>query len=114
MVRNQVPLMPLDIDISSGFYSDIESLKPSDLTNPPDLNQENFVKLCAVVTKLVNDRMDQLDKVHQEIEDIRSELAELESADQVSSNVGELQKHVNKLAKIISAYRVEASELNDL
>jgi len=103
--------MPPDIDVPMSSSQRIENLEPDNLVEPPELNQKNFLKLCAMVTKLVDERKSQLNKISEELNELRDDVLELESADQVSSNVDELQKHVNKLARIVSAYRVEASEI---
>ena len=99
----------MEIDILTTDASDLDI---EDVTNPPELNRENFVKLCAVVTDLVETRMDQLDSISQELNDLENRIMELESADQVSKNVDELHEHVQRIARIVSAYRVEASQIN--
>lgn len=113
MAKNHhVPFMPPDIDVPMTGSNQIKDLEPDMLVDPPELNWENFVKLCAMVTTIVDQRKDRLEKIDKQLNVIRNELTELEDADHVARNVEELQKHVNKLARIVSAYRVEASEIN--
>jgi len=116
MSRNEISNIPPDIDVP--IMGKIDDLKPDDIIDPPDLNRENFLKLCAIVTELVEERRGELNRIDEEIKridgsvsEIRRELIELDEADDVVRNVDQLQKHVNKIARIVSAYRVEASEL---
>lgn len=110
--------MPVDLDIPLN-NRDVENLSPETIHNPPELNRENFIKVCAILTDVVetrrarlNDIQNRLEQAEDTIIKLENEVESLDDADQLTNNISDLQDHLHKIAKIVSAYRVEASEIN--
>lgn len=84
----------------------------------PELNQENFIKLCRKVTELVEFNIEKSQEIEDRFRDLEGRLQDLEDkVDDASMTQQELEEamSISKQAlKLVSLARVEASELKHL
>lgn len=77
----------------------------------PELNKENFAKLCKIVTQLQIRRDSTIDNIINEIGHLEDRIDELEQRVEDVEGVDNIHGEVKKIAQIVSQLRVEASEL---
>ena len=77
--------------------------------NVPELTQENFAKLCYAVTKRNERTGRKFDELETLADDLTKKLDQLENADYIIKN---MKSDVQEISRIVSALRVEASELD--
>jgi len=110
-MSNRIDYLDSEIEVPEGAYTNVEG-------ETPELNEENFMKLCRKVTEIQLKREDRFIELEGSIKSLEDRLHQVENkldeTDRIVDDFSKIREDVRETAKVVSLMRVEASELQHL